>query len=63
MKPGIQNITFELKRDRGLPSKCELVNRRGGEGGAGVVSIRTVTINFLKFSLYSISYLQQLPDF
>ena len=33
MKPGIQNITFELKRDRGLPSKCELVNRRGGEGG------------------------------
>ena len=34
MKPGIQNITFELKRDRGLPSKCELMNRRGGRGGS-----------------------------
>ena len=34
MKPDIQNITFELRKDRGLPSKCERVNRRGGGGGS-----------------------------
>lgn len=44
MKPDIQNITFELRKNRGLPSKCERVNRRGG--GGGVVSIRTLIMNF-----------------